>query len=181
MRLTPAIAAVIIFNDNLANYLTPTDHSKLFDYSVKPCRQLWWAALLHTQVYSNTHEMVSFMVAVSRFFCFKIFFQCMHTLWYVDVDFQMTIIVAPILIYLLWRFENKAVHLIVTITLVLAAYASKIALDNGFMIREIDMYVSFETATSFSLSNLELLDQLTSTDPTTSFFISQRTFVRRRF
>jgi hypothetical protein len=59
MRLTPAIAAVIIFNDNLADFLTPDDNSKFLDYSAKPCRQLWWAALLHTQVYSNTRKMVS--------------------------------------------------------------------------------------------------------------------------
>jgi chromate transport protein ChrA len=74
----------------------------------------------------------------------------MHTLWYVDVDFQMTIVAAPILIYLLWRFGNKAANLIAAITLILSAYASKVAFDNGFMIREIDMYVSFELQRAFS-------------------------------
>jgi peptidoglycan/LPS O-acetylase OafA/YrhL len=63
----------------------------------------------------------------------------MHTLWYVSVEWQMTAIVAPILIYLLWRFGNKIVPLIASIAIISSLYAAKIAYDNAFIARDFDM------------------------------------------
>lgn len=59
MRLTPTIAVIIIFNSSLGYYLTPGGSCEFLDYSVKPCEKYWWSALLHTQVYTNSEEMVS--------------------------------------------------------------------------------------------------------------------------
>lgn len=59
MRLSPSVAAMILFDNYLANYLKQDDPQTFLNYSVTPCSKFWWSALLHLQVYVNPHEMVS--------------------------------------------------------------------------------------------------------------------------
>lgn len=59
MRLSPALAMVIIWNKFLALNFTAEVPDSFFSYSVRNCDKYWWSALLHIQVYVNPKEMVS--------------------------------------------------------------------------------------------------------------------------
>lgn len=140
MRLTPTLAVVIVFNNCLAFYLSPNAPSTFLNYSVIPCEKFWWAALLHTQVYTNSREMVKFICRLPRGNQFRFFdLQCMHTTWYISVEWQMTVFVAPVLIYLLWKCGRRIVTLIAALIVVSSLYAVKIAYDHKFIAHEFDM------------------------------------------
>lgn len=62
VRLTPSVAMMILVNYALAHFLNNSNTPQtFFNYSVNPCREYWWSTLLHLQVYTNPHEMVSFV------------------------------------------------------------------------------------------------------------------------
>ena len=63
----------------------------------------------------------------------------MHTTWYLSAEWQMTIFIAPPLIYLMWKFGRKTTYMIAGITLLASLLAVKIAHDYKFIAREIDM------------------------------------------
>ena len=59
MRLTPAIAVMILVDRGLASFMindqTPPE---FLEYSVNPCKKNWWMTLLHINGYTRTDEMV---------------------------------------------------------------------------------------------------------------------------
>lgn len=59
MRLTPALAVVIIWNKFLALNFANDVPDSFYSYSVRHCDKYWWSAILHIQVYVNPKEMVS--------------------------------------------------------------------------------------------------------------------------
>jgi hypothetical protein len=60
MRLTPAIAVLILVDRALASFMmneqTPPE---FLDYSVRQCEKNWWMTLLHINGYVRSDEMVS--------------------------------------------------------------------------------------------------------------------------
>lgn len=59
MRLTPAIAVVILFDRALAESMM-NEHTppEFLDYSVRPCEKNWWMLLLHINGYARSDQMV---------------------------------------------------------------------------------------------------------------------------
>lgn len=85
MRLTPCLAVMILINDYLVTLQVAdggSSESAFLNYSVIPCRNYWWSAVLHMQNYVNPHEMVSVKVfLISIYFIvklFKIYFSLVH-------------------------------------------------------------------------------------------------------
>lgn len=58
MRLTPALAFVIVLNKFLALNLAGEVPDSFFSFSVRQCDKFWWSAALHAQNYVNPKEMV---------------------------------------------------------------------------------------------------------------------------
>lgn len=67
------------------------------------------------------------------------FLQCMHTTWYLSVEWQLTLL-APLIIYLLWKFGYKAVTVIVALEIAASFYIIMIAYSNKFIVHEQDLY-----------------------------------------
>lgn len=65
--------------------------------------------------------------------------QCMLTTWYLSVDWQMTVFVAPILIYMLWKFGKSILKFIVLMIIISCLYGFKICLQNKFVAQELNM------------------------------------------
>lgn len=63
----------------------------------------------------------------------------MHTTWYISVEWQMTVVVAPIFIYLLWKFGQRMLTWIIAIIIVSSLYAVKVAYEHEFIARDFDM------------------------------------------
>lgn len=63
----------------------------------------------------------------------------MHTTWYLSVEWQMTVFVAPLLIYLLWRFGNNAVKLIEALIVVQSLHAVFIFYKSKIIVQDHDM------------------------------------------
>jgi hypothetical protein len=59
MRLTPAIAVMILVDRALASFMmneqTPPE---FLDFSVRPCEENWWMTLLHINGFARSDEMV---------------------------------------------------------------------------------------------------------------------------
>jgi hypothetical protein len=59
MRLTPAIAVMILVDRALASFMmneqTPPE---FLDFSVRQCEKNWWMTLLHVNGYARDGEMV---------------------------------------------------------------------------------------------------------------------------
>jgi hypothetical protein len=59
MRLTPAIAMMILADRALANYMMDEQSPVEFlDFSVNPCRKNWRMTLFHLNGYTRTDAMV---------------------------------------------------------------------------------------------------------------------------
>jgi hypothetical protein len=63
----------------------------------------------------------------------------MHTTWYMSVDLEMTILVAPIVIFLLRKFDKPMVVVVKAMIVASSLYACKIAHDNKFIVKNLDM------------------------------------------
>uniref|UniRef100_A0A182INL9 Nose resistant-to-fluoxetine protein N-terminal domain-containing protein n=1 Tax=Anopheles atroparvus TaxID=41427 RepID=A0A182INL9_ANOAO len=99
VRLTPAYAALIFFGVAFVEWLGEGVLAKLVDDELMAaCTKSWWSALLYVQNYVHHASM-----------CFP------HT-WYLSVDMQLYI-VAPLLIYPLWRLGRRFVPIIVILAL----------------------------------------------------------------
>uniref|UniRef100_A0A182W4M0 Nose resistant-to-fluoxetine protein N-terminal domain-containing protein n=1 Tax=Anopheles minimus TaxID=112268 RepID=A0A182W4M0_9DIPT len=97
LRLTPALAALVLFSATLMKY---TGSGPFWDGAMTltedGCRQYWWSALLYVQNYVNPQKV------------------CLGHTWYLSVDMQLYLI-APLLIYPLWRWGRRTLCLIVTL------------------------------------------------------------------
>ncbi|XP_058117415.1 O-acyltransferase like protein-like [Anopheles ziemanni] len=99
VRLTPAYAALILFGIAFVEWVGEGVLAKLVSEElIAACNKSWWSALLYVQNYAHHSSM-----------CFP------HT-WYLSVDMQLYII-APLLIYPLWRFGRRFVPVIVLLAL----------------------------------------------------------------
>ncbi|CRK93119.1 CLUMA_CG006713, isoform A [Clunio marinus] len=125
MRITPVLALVILFNMSLAYALFNESSSTLLEFSVQKCQKYWWSTLLHLQVYTNPHKL------------------CMHTTWYLSVDFQMTILVAPILVYLLWKYGQNVIILIIGLILMSSVYVYQKAIESNIIVKQNDFLDDF--------------------------------------
>lgn len=64
--------------------------------------------------------------------------QCLPITWYLSVDFQMYLL-SPFLVYGIYRFGTKGYLLIIAMILASIVYHYKIALEKGFVSRELDV------------------------------------------
>lgn len=63
----------------------------------------------------------------------------MHTTWYLSVEWQLTLL-APLIIYLLWKFGKKAFTIIAALEIAASLYIMAIAYSNKFIVQEQDLY-----------------------------------------
>ncbi|KXJ74409.1 hypothetical protein RP20_CCG013733 [Aedes albopictus] len=94
IRITAPLAALILFVVSFAVYMGEGVFWKVnFDFLKSGCLENWWAALLHIQNYVDPQNM------------------CLPWTWYLSVDMQLYII-APALIYPLWRYGKRVLFVI---------------------------------------------------------------------
>ncbi|XP_055643556.1 nose resistant to fluoxetine protein 6-like [Toxorhynchites rutilus septentrionalis] len=107
LRLTPALAAVVLFTATLMKYIGsgPLWNSSMTMQEVA-CDNYWWSALLYVQNYVNPKKI------------------CIGHSWYLSVDMQLYIL-SPLIIYPLWRWGRKI--LIAVVCLVLLSMGCVIA------------------------------------------------------
>ncbi|XP_035903269.1 O-acyltransferase like protein-like [Anopheles stephensi] len=99
IRITPAYAALILFGIAFVDVVGEgVLHKLVADELLTACHKSWWSALLYVQNYVHYESM-----------CF------VHT-WYLSVDMQLYV-VAPLLVYLLWRHGKRFVPAIVLLAL----------------------------------------------------------------
>ncbi|CAH0554822.1 unnamed protein product [Brassicogethes aeneus] len=87
LRLTPAYAIIILVQSSLIRYLGSGPFWGANEYTVQPCRQYWWSALLYIQNYVNPTSMC-----------------CLHT-WYLSLDMQL-FLVSPIISFPLVKWPK---------------------------------------------------------------------------
>ncbi|KXJ73198.1 hypothetical protein RP20_CCG016320 [Aedes albopictus] len=94
IRITAPLAPLILFVVSFAVYMGEGVFWKVnFDFLKSGCLENWWAALLHIQNYVDPQNM------------------CLPWTWYLSVDMQLYII-APALIYPLWRYGKRVLFVI---------------------------------------------------------------------
>ncbi|XP_018567001.1 nose resistant to fluoxetine protein 6-like isoform X2 [Anoplophora glabripennis] len=82
LRLTPALAAVVLVSATLLDYMGsgPKWNYVKSDFADN-CKQYWWTTLLYVQNY------------------------CVGQTWYLNIDMQLYLI-SPIMLFLLWRYPK---------------------------------------------------------------------------
>ncbi|XP_055613183.1 nose resistant to fluoxetine protein 6-like [Uranotaenia lowii] len=89
IRITAPLAALVLITVSLTMYMGEGVMWKwLIDQMQVTCSKYWWSTLLHIQNYVNPEEL------------------CLSHTWYLSVDMQLYII-APALIYPLWRYGKR--------------------------------------------------------------------------
>lgn len=64
----------------------------------------------------------------------------MHTTWYLSVEWQMMIFVAPVLVYLLWKLGQAYILPLIKMLIVLSClYGFKVSYGNGFNAKELNL------------------------------------------
>lgn len=138
LRLTPLLGVSILFSLSLLRFMgNGPIWPRMLDRLSKQCELYWWSALLYTQNYVNPRN----MVGINRFgifynnilFCFSFIinlsvdfiFKCFIHSWYLSVDMQLFLI-SPLIVYLIYRFNMKA--LLVMVSLVLGCIGCTIAI-----------------------------------------------------
>ncbi|KAJ8909464.1 hypothetical protein NQ315_011233 [Exocentrus adspersus] len=110
LRLTPALAALILVITTLAPYMgTGPLWDNVTTTLVKPCQRYWWTTLLYIQNYANED-----------------FVLCLGHSWYLSVDMQLYI-VSPLILIPLWRYSKIGVGVIITCIIVFIAVPFSIA------------------------------------------------------
>ncbi|CAH0554818.1 unnamed protein product [Brassicogethes aeneus] len=86
LRLTPALAAMLLFQSTLFRYVSSGPNAGAVDDLIKPCRTYWWSVLLYVQNWFNVNDI------------------CIGQSWYLSVDMQIFILTPLVLIPLIkWR------------------------------------------------------------------------------
>nr|XP_019554140.2 nose resistant to fluoxetine protein 6-like [Aedes albopictus] len=99
LRLTPALAALILLSSTLLKYGGSGPMWKTTVVIMEDaCHKYWWSALLYLQNYVNPTEI------------------CMGHSWYLSVDMQLFVL-SPLLIYPLWRWGRKILYAIAALIL----------------------------------------------------------------
>uniref|UniRef100_A0A182P7U7 Nose resistant-to-fluoxetine protein N-terminal domain-containing protein n=1 Tax=Anopheles epiroticus TaxID=199890 RepID=A0A182P7U7_9DIPT len=98
LRLTPALAALVLFSATLMRYVGSGPFwDGAMTLTEEPCRTYWWSALLYVQNYVNPQEV------------------CLGHSWYLSVDMQLYLL-APLLVYPLWRWGRRVLLLLAGLT-----------------------------------------------------------------
>ncbi|XP_058127296.1 nose resistant to fluoxetine protein 6-like [Anopheles ziemanni] len=99
LRLTPALGALVLYSATLMRH---NGSGPFWDSAMTltsgHCRSYWWSTLLYVQNYVNPREL------------------CLGHTWYLSVDMQLYLL-APLLIYPLWRWGRRALLLVVALAL----------------------------------------------------------------
>lgn len=139
MRLTPALAFILIAIVTTGDYLNHARPYPFLNDLVKPCENYWWSTLLHVQVQANPDELVRNLIIriVENSNLFQL--QCMQTTWYLSVDWQMFLL-APILIYPAWKFSRKILFIVLpALILVSNDFAYQFAIESKLLVRDFEM------------------------------------------
>lgn len=123
LRLTPALAAIILVLSNLLRYMGSGPVWPSVSGLEKTCHKYWWTTLLYVQNYvnkdlehvssptSNTVSCCFETTTLSALYCSWFLFQCVPQSWYLSVDMQLYII-SPLILIPLWRYPKVGVTLI---------------------------------------------------------------------
>lgn len=88
LRLTPALAAVILISATLLEYMgAGPKWNYIKNNFADNCKIYWWTALLYVQNYVNVNKM------------------CVGQTWYLNIDMQLYI-VSPIILFFLWKYPK---------------------------------------------------------------------------
>lgn len=93
LRLTPALAVVILIQVNLINHLGNGPLWNFYNIATVNCQKYWWSTLLYIQNYVNPNE------------------NCVGQSWYLSVDFQL-FLCSPIVLYLLTKLPKLGYSLL---------------------------------------------------------------------
>ncbi|XP_055600177.1 nose resistant to fluoxetine protein 6-like [Uranotaenia lowii] len=94
IRITAPLAALVLITVSFTTYMGEGILWKpVMDRLQDTCLKYWWSTLLHVQNYVNPDDM------------------CLSHTWYLSVDMQLYII-APALIYPLWRYGKRVLWVI---------------------------------------------------------------------
>lgn len=116
-RLTPLFGASILISTTILRFFGsgpfwPT----MLHFFHGQCKRYWWSALLYIQNFVNQNEIVIIFRCLVRtkHFSSKLnsssfSIQCFRHSWYLSLDMQLFII-APAIVYLMYRFKTKAVY-----------------------------------------------------------------------
>ncbi|XP_049288164.1 nose resistant to fluoxetine protein 6-like [Anopheles funestus] len=97
LRLTPALAALVLFTATLMKYIgTGPFWDGAMSLTEDSCKEYWWSALLYVQNYVNPQNV------------------CLGHTWYLSVDMQLYLL-APFIIYPLWRWGRRVLFVIVAL------------------------------------------------------------------
>lgn len=104
IRITPAVAAVILWIGTIFKYFATGPVWNRASYLIYgPCIRNWWASLLYIQNFTNTLDM------------------CLEESWYLAIDMQLFIL-APFILYPVWKFKNRGYILLFSITFISVTY-----------------------------------------------------------
>ncbi|CAH1973115.1 unnamed protein product [Acanthoscelides obtectus] len=99
LRLTPALAALILVTVYLLDYMGSGPRWALMrELFQKQCEKYWWTSLLYIQNYANEQNNI-----------------CLSHTWYLSVDTQLYFF-SPILLILLWKYPTAGITLLISAT-----------------------------------------------------------------
>ncbi|XP_018568699.1 O-acyltransferase like protein [Anoplophora glabripennis] len=93
LRLTPALAAAVLFTAHLLRYVGESPRWDSISYLEKGCQRYWWTALLYVQNYVNDG------------------IYCLDHTWYLSIDMQLYIL-SPLILLPLWKYPKIGMSLI---------------------------------------------------------------------
>ncbi|XP_055613193.1 nose resistant to fluoxetine protein 6-like [Uranotaenia lowii] len=114
IRITAPLAALVLMSVSFIKYIGEGVMWKaVIDPTQEVCLKYWWSVLLHIQNYVNTENMCH-----------------VHT-WYLSADMQLYLI-APALVYPLWRYGKRIIWGIASLALLSMACVLTTFLVNEF-------------------------------------------------
>uniref|UniRef100_A0A336KNE1 CSON012115 protein n=1 Tax=Culicoides sonorensis TaxID=179676 RepID=A0A336KNE1_CULSO len=120
LRLAPAFAALLLVCLSVFRFFGSGPlWNKILDSIVGPCNRNWWSALLFIQNYYNPEDI------------------CLGHSWYLSVDMQLFIL-APFIVYPLFKWEKKIVPLLSALVLLSMGSAFYNSYQNEFKVSALD-------------------------------------------
>ncbi|XP_055844708.1 nose resistant to fluoxetine protein 6-like [Episyrphus balteatus] len=98
IRLTPALAAVILFYVTLNKYIGSGPFRQALIDVHSSCDETWWSTLLYVQNYATPNKM------------------CVVQSWYLAIDTQLYVL-SPLVLIPLWKWGKKFVPVLVILSL----------------------------------------------------------------
>ncbi|XP_055913922.1 nose resistant to fluoxetine protein 6-like [Eupeodes corollae] len=113
MRLTPALAAVILYVVSIDDYIGIGPISQEFRDIVGNCKNNWWSTLLYIQNYANPADV------------------CVGQTWYLAVDTQLYVL-SPLILIPLWKHGKKVIPIMFILAFLQVGYVIAIFYQYGF-------------------------------------------------